>query len=200
VDRTHDMRSLVERRWQDLRDALATIPDWRTWRTCAVVYAGFLLCAAPIGIQSGLLRPGTPALSAGEMIGGSLLLFVQPALIEEILFRGLLLPRRADSMTRGRLFVLALAALALYLVSHPLNAMLFRPGVLTLFESPVYLVLTALLGVTCTATYWISRSIWPPTLLHWLTVIIWIWFLGGHALLQQPAVLALTCAPAHFIC
>ena len=75
------------------------------------------------------------------------------------------------------------AALAVYVASHPINALLFRPQVLGLFESTSYLVLATLLGLTCTATYLISRSIWPPVTIHWLTVVMWIWLLGGHQLL-----------------
>jgi len=171
----------------DLRDALTTIPDWRTWRTCASVYGLFLVCAVPIGLSSGLLQTSLAQLSPAEMAGTGLLLFVQPALAEEIVFRGLLLPRRADSMTRGRLILVAGTALAAYVASHPLNAMLFRPGAVSLFESPVYLVLAAMLGLTCTATYLISQSIWPPVAVHWLTVLTWIWFFGGEALLNQTA-------------
>jgi predicted Abi (CAAX) family protease len=181
------MRSLAERRARDLREALTTIPDWRTWRTCAFAYCLFLLCAVPLGLLSGLLRPSLAHRSPAEMAGAGLLLFVQPALAEEIVFRGLLLPRNAGSMSRGRLCVVAGAALVVYVASHPLNALLFRPAALSLFESPVYLVLVALLGLACTATYLISRSIWPPVALHWLTVMAWIWLLGGQARLDHTA-------------
>jgi predicted Abi (CAAX) family protease len=198
------MRSLAESRGRDLREALTTIPDWRTWRTCTFVYGLFLVCAAPIGLLSGLLRPSLPHLSPAELVGTGLLLFVQPALVEEIVFRGLLVPRRADSMSRGRLIVVAVAALVAYVASHPFSALLFRPAGLSLFESPVYLVLTALLGLACTATYLISRSIWPPVALHWLTVLAWIWLLGGEALLGQTARAfaraLLARAPSNFIC
>jgi uncharacterized protein len=181
------MRSRAERRGRDLREALTTIPDWRTWRTCAFVYGLFLICAIPIGVLSGLLRPSLPHFSPTEMALTSLLIFVQPALVEEILFRGLLLPRRTDSMSRGRLCVVAGAALVVYVAAHPLNALIFKPEVLTLFESPAYLVIAALLGLACTATYWISRSIWPPVAIHWMTVVAWIWLFGGRALLGQTA-------------
>ena len=181
------VRALAEQRWRDLRDALTTIPDWRTWRTCAFVYGLFLVCSAPIGLLSGLLRPSLPQFSPAGMIGAGLLIFVRPALVEEIVFRGLLLPRRHDSMGRGRLFLVAGVALVVFVVSHPLNALLFRPGALRVFENPAYLVLTTLLGLACTATYLISRSIWPPVALHWLTVAVWIWLLGGQALLNQTA-------------
>jgi len=181
------MRSFAEHRGRDLRDALTTIPDWRTWRTCAFVYCLFLTCAVPIGLLSGLLRLSLPCFAPTAVAGAGLLIFVQPALAEEILFRGLLLPRRADSMSRGRLFVVAGAALVVYVAAHPLNALILKPEVLSLFENPAYLVIAALLGLTCTATYWISRSLWPPVAIHWLTVMAWIWLFGGRALLGQTA-------------
>ena len=100
-----------------------------------------------------------------------------------MLFRALLLPRNAASMRGPRLLVTAGIALALYVASHPLNAMLFRPQALHLFASPGYLTLVAMLGATCTWAYLTSRSIWPPVAIHWLTVVAWIWLLGGRAVL-----------------
>jgi len=177
------IRSIARRRLIDLREALISIPDWRTWRTCALVYGLFLACAAPIGLLAGLLRPSMPRLSPTEMVTAGVLLLIQPALVEEIIFRGLLLPRDAGSMRRSRLVLVAVVALLLYVASHPLNAALTRPATLSLFANPVYLGLTTLLGLACTATYWISRSIWPPVAIHWLTVAAWLWLLGGQALL-----------------
>jgi uncharacterized protein len=177
------IRSAVRRRLQDLRDALTTIPDWQTWGTCALVYGIFLVCALPVGLLSGLVRARVASLTPNELVGSGLLLFVQPALAEEIVFRGLLIPRDGRSWPLPRLMLVAGAALAVYVASHPINALLFRPQVLGLFESTSYLVLATLLGLTCTATYLISRSIWPPVAIHWLTVVTWIWLLGGHQLL-----------------
>jgi predicted Abi (CAAX) family protease len=178
------LRSLAIRRWNDLRDALTTLPDVRTWLACALVYALFLLIAATIGLASGLLRVEASHAGAADAIRLATLLFIQPALFEEMVFRGLLLPRDVRSMLRSRVAVVAALALAVYVASHPLNAWLFRPQVLSLFSSETYLVLTTLLGVTCTATYWISRSIWPSVVIHWLTVVVWIELLGGRARLS----------------
>ena len=170
-------------RSRDLRAAMTTMPDGPMWLRCAAVYALFLLVAAPIGLWSGLLRPGAPHLTPASTLVTALLVFLQPALVEEIVFRGILLPRDVRSMKRGRVALVAIAALALYVAAHPLNAWLFKPPLLRLFEDPVYLLLAALLGLTCTAAYFISRSLWPPVVIHWLTVLTWIWFLGGQALL-----------------
>jgi len=178
------LRSLVIRRWNDLREALTTLPDVRTWLACALVYALFLFVAATIGLASGLLRVDVAHAGVDDAIRMAALLFIQPALFEEVIFRGLLLPRDVRSMSRSHAAVVAGLALAVYVASHPLNAWLFRPQVLALFSSHAYLVLTSLLGLTCTATYWISRSIWPSVVIHWLTVVVWIELLGGRARLN----------------
>lgn len=177
------MRSLAARRARDLFAALTTIPDSRTWGACAVVYCVFLACALPIGLLSGLLQPGAPHLRPAAMAGTGVLVFFQPVLVEEVVFRGLLLPREARAIGRGRLAWFAGVALALYVASHPINAALLRPGLLHVFASPAYLAIVALLGLACTAAYWISRSIWPPVVIHWVTVLAWLWLLGGQALL-----------------
>jgi predicted Abi (CAAX) family protease len=148
------------------------------------VYGIFLICALPIGLASGLLRPGLARVAATEVIATGLVVLVHPAFVEELIFRVVLLPRDAASMRRGRVLLVAGAALALYVASHPLNAILFRPQARALFESPAYLTLAALLGAACTAAYFISRSIWPPVAIHWLTVIAWLYLLGGQALLS----------------
>ena len=178
------MRSLAIRRWNDLRAALTAAPDARTWFACALVYAAFLLAAAPIGLTSGLLRPTAPHSSMQDALVAGAMLFVHPALVEEIVFRGVLLPRDIRSLRRSHVVLVAALALVVYVASHPLNAWLFRPEVLTLFASRAYLALVTLLGLTCTATYFLSRSIWPPVIIHWLTVVGWIGLLGGRALLR----------------
>jgi predicted Abi (CAAX) family protease len=33
----------------------------------------------------------------------------------------------------------------------------------------------------------VSRSLWPPVLLHWSAVLIWITLLGGQGLVGTPA-------------
>jgi uncharacterized protein len=149
-----------------------------------VLYAAFLLCAVPIGLASGLLRVDVASASVFDAIQIAALLFIQPALFEEIVFRGLLLPRDVRSMPRSRVILVAGVALAVYVASHPLNAWLFRPQVLSLFSSVAYLALATLLGLACTIAYFISRSIWPPVLIHWLTVVAWIGLFGGRALLR----------------
>jgi predicted Abi (CAAX) family protease len=165
-------------------EALKTIPDRRAWARCGLVYGIFLICAFPIGMATGLLHPGWPSAAAQTIVVASLIALVHPAFVEELIFRVVLLPRRPSAMPRTKLIAIAVVALALYVVSHPLNALLARPAARVVFESPGYLALVTLLGLACTAAYWISRSIWPAVAIHWLTVVIWLWLLGGQALLS----------------
>jgi predicted Abi (CAAX) family protease len=49
----------------------------------------------------------------------------------------------------------------------------------TLLADPRFLVQVTLLGLACSLAYLVSGSIWPPVLIHWLTVVVW---LLGHRL------------------
>jgi len=178
------IRSFAVQRVADVREALTTIPDTRSWFACTLVFVAFVACAGPIGVASGLLHPMAPRVSIDAVFSTAAIVFIQPALLEEVVFRGLLLPRNTRAIPRARLVTAAVVSLALYVVSHPLNAMLFRPDALHVFANPVYLLLATLLGIACTAAYFISHSLWPAVVIHWLTVLTWLWFLGGQALLH----------------
>jgi predicted Abi (CAAX) family protease len=164
--------------------ALTTIPTVRAWIRCAAVFGIFLICAFPIGVLTGLLHPGIAHIAAGPLLMTTLIVFVHPAFFEEFVFRVLLLPRNPSTTPRGRLLGLSILSLALYVASHPLNAILFRPSAAGVFESPAYLALVTLLGLACMAAYWISKSIWPSVAIHWMSVVAWLWLLGGQALLS----------------
>jgi predicted Abi (CAAX) family protease len=71
-------------------------------------------------------------------------------------------------------------SLALFTASHPVNAILFSPTHRPTFTDPVFLVLAALLGLTCTLAYLQSGSLWPPVAIHWTAVVVWLLFLGGY--------------------
>lgn len=168
----------------DLRAALTTWPSARDWARCAALYLLFLACAFPIGWTAGLIAPSAMPMTPGAAAALAAIVFVHPAFFEELIFRALLLPNRPREIPRGRLVAIAAVALALYVAAHPLNAWLFSPWLRGLFTSPSYLVLAGLLGLTCTLAYFASSSIWPPVLIHWLTVVSWILWLGGNRLLR----------------
>jgi predicted Abi (CAAX) family protease len=176
--------SFVTSRGHDVRLALMTFPDPSTWRWCACLYAGFIVLALPIAMASGLLHPSRPPLTLGEAAALAAMVAIHPVLVEEILFRALLLPRSATRATRTQLAASIVVALGLYVIAHPISAWLFRPDVFGLFSNPFYLALTTLLGLCCIGAYLISGSIWPSAVIHWLTVVVWILLLGGNALLH----------------
>jgi predicted Abi (CAAX) family protease len=176
--------SAVKRRARDVRDAVATWPGASAWRRCLYVYLLFLAAALPLGLTSGLLHAARAPLDSGAAAVVAVLLFLRPALVEELLFRALLLPRRPSSMGRGRLALTVTAAVALYVAAHPLNALAFRPSALGVFDNPFYLAITTLLGLACSAAYLISGSVWPPVVIHGTTVTLWILYLGGWRLLN----------------
>lgn len=164
-------------------------------------YAAFLACALPIGFASGLLRVQPLRIGTGTLLLLATYLLLRPALVEELVFRGLLLPRNASAVPRRRVLTASVVSLSLFVVSHPINGFLFRNAALGLFTNPWFLVLATLLGVMCTAAYLASGSVWPGVVAHWLTVAIWIVLLGGQGLVGTRAGAEVSVAqePAHYV-
>ena len=139
------------------------------------------MAVAPVAMAGGLisLHPGGGAATLRTV----LLPFLTPALLEEGLFRGLLLPHPATpGVTRVRRAAWWAGSLLAYLAAHPLAAALVRPAARGVFDAPDFLVAAALLGVTATALYQRTGSLWPGVLLHGAVVATWL-NLGGAALL-----------------
>ena len=159
---------------------LTTLPGRETWCSLAVILLVYVLLAALVVSGSGFIKPSPLPLSGWGYLRLGLILLVAPSGLEEGLFRALLLPRPDE---RGALLYAALS-LTLYVLSHPANALLFRPAALNVFTDPRFLVVVTLLGVACTAATWTSGSLWPAIPIHWLTVFVWLGFLGGRAALS----------------
>ena len=171
-------------RFADMRAAVLTFPSAQTWLKCMLVYAVFAALALAIGFGSGLLQPSPAVLSPKTLALLAATTLVSPALLEELIFRVLLLPRDRTRVTEQRLAFIATVSLVAFVAAHPLSAWLFRPADWALFTSPVFLTIAAFLGAACTAVYLISKSLWPPVLLHWTAVLVWIAVLGGQSLLK----------------
>jgi uncharacterized protein len=156
------------------------VSPWRVPAKAWLPLPIFAVLALALGMGTGLFEvdvitsPLAPLLFVG--------LFFTPSLVEEALFRGLLIPR--DIHARGHLWV-ALAvgwSTAPYVLWHPLSALTNRPEAQALFLDPVFLSIVTLLGITCGYSYVHSKSLWVPTIIHWGTVVIWVFLLGGHQL------------------
>ncbi len=104
---------------------------------------------------------------------------IAPAILEELLFRVILLPQSSENLASQSVFTWSLVSLLLFVIYHPLNGITFFPAARETFFNPVFLCLATLLGLICTVAYLQSGSIWIPVIIHWLTVVIWLLYLGG---------------------
>lgn len=137
------------------------------------------ICASlAVGFASGLFSPGfidSPLLSVLPFS-----LFVFPSLLEEAFFRGVLVPNDAARQSRGRIVAYIVLSTAAFVLWHPANALTINTTAAPLFLNPAFLLIVAFLGITCSISYIVSRSLWTPIIIHWLTVVVWVIFLGGR--------------------
>ena len=138
----------------------------------------FGICALGIGFSSGLFDYGLVEGKIVFFLPFTLLVF--PALVEEVFFRGLLIPNDAKLRGAKRISIYLLVSTALFVLWHPFVALMINPAARTFFLNPCFLGITALLGLTCGISYLLSRSLWIPIIIHWLTVLVWVIFLGGR--------------------
>ena len=143
----------------------------------------FMLIALLVGFGTGLLE--FDPLKTGFALLLPLTLFIFPSLLEELFFRGLLIPRTISDSGRTAVWRSILLSTLAFVAWHPFNALLFNHSAIPLFLNPWFLVITAALGVTCGYGYVVSRSIWVPVIIHWSTVCIWVLLLGGRNLVLE---------------
>lgn len=176
------LKQFLVRRLHDVWIGCRTAPRGAVWWRCVVYYVVFAACALPIGFASGLLRFEILPWGPGALLRLVAYLFISPALIEEIVFRGSLLPQDSGVLSRRRLLALCSVSLGLFVLSHVVNGLLFHRGAVGVFTNPWFLLEAALLGAVCIAAYLKSGSVWPGVVAHWLTVAVWIVLFGGGRL------------------
>ncbi|MHC4511597.1 MAG: CPBP family glutamic-type intramembrane protease [Planctomycetota bacterium] len=136
-------------------------------------------CASlAIGYYGGLFSPGV--VNSPLLVVLPLALFIFPSLLEEAFFRGVLIPNNAASQSKGRIVAYIVLSTAAFVLWHPANALTINTTAVPLFLNPAFLLIVALLGVTCSISYIVSRSLWTPVIIHWITVVMWVIFLGGR--------------------
>lgn len=144
----------------------------RAWML-APIYA---VIALSIGLGTGILEPQWPSIAEALIRPIGLLLF--PALIEEFVFRGILLPRSLmDASWQKQWLAIGLSTIV-FVLHHPMNHFLIGFTDTSLFIDPGFLVIVAALGVTSGFAYLRSGSLWAPIAIHWATVVVWNLFLG----------------------
>jgi predicted Abi (CAAX) family protease len=156
---------------------LATLPDARGWWFSLAAGVTTLAAVGVVGFSSGLyvLHPA----NLNGLPIRLLTVLIAPAFGEEVVFRGLLIPSRAETARPTfRIVVVTLIFIAWHLV----EAKLILPGAATLFERSDFLACAGLVGLGCAVIRWRTGSLWPAVALHWLMVTIWQTWLGGLTL------------------
>jgi predicted Abi (CAAX) family protease len=160
---------------------LTTVPTQLGWVLGLLV--GYGAIAIIFGASTRFLNWQAHSLTAADW-RLLLQLFFAPALLEELLFRCLLLPHRIEGTSLGNTAIAILFSTVLFIFYHPANALTFyRPGRPTFWDWR-FLTLAGLLGSICAICYQLSGSLWPPMIIHWLVVSIWIIWGGGRARLS----------------
>lgn len=164
----------------NLVGGLRTLPR-RGIGVSVVCFLVYVAMAIPIGLGSGMIKPALASWETFLYMPITLMIF--PSLLEEAFFRGLLIPRNTGDGGTGRIVFFCLASSLLFVAWHPLNALTINPVAREFFLDPWFLLITFLLGLSCSLGYIHTRSLWTPVLMHWLTVFVWVLFLGGRNLL-----------------
>ncbi len=158
--------------------ALTTWPEVGDWLSCLELFVAYSVIALPVGLWRGLLRLEWVS-SWTTILMTTVITFIFPSVIEEILFRVLLVPHPAQEQSMRTVLAWGIVSLILFVLAHPLNAWLVMKSRRETFWNPWFLVLATLLGGVCTITYVQSGSLWLPVGLHWGVVLIWLLCLGG---------------------
>jgi predicted Abi (CAAX) family protease len=176
---------LLYRRLRHVHLACTTVPTRRQWAEAAAIFTGAGALGLAMGLRSRLVRPELMEESVVTYLLLPGLLAVTPGLTEELIFRGLLLPHpREPVATPGRLLALA-GSLIAFVLWHPFNGRVTPRTGRHIFSDRRFLFQTAVLGGACAAVYMRGGSIWPPAVMHWLTVTVWILALGGRRHLRD---------------
>ena len=117
---------------------------------------------------------------AMEIVRVAAMALLAPALSEELVFRGVLIPGRGEAR-RG--FAWIVVSTVLFTLWHVVETC-FLPGGGAFFRRFDFLSLTALLGLLCGLLRWRSGSLWPAVFLHWFAAVAWIGWFGGPSLTE----------------
>ncbi|MBN1253847.1 MAG: CPBP family intramembrane metalloprotease [Deltaproteobacteria bacterium] len=145
-----------------------------------VVFVLYMAVALPIGFYSGFFEIEILRTDMWVMITLPISLFFMPSLVEEMVFRGLLIPHKSRGVSKRFLLLYSLFSIVVFIAWHPINAMTINPPAYSIFTNPMFLGLAALMAIACTITYLRTGSLWVPVAIHWLTVLAWVFLLSGR--------------------
>ncbi|MGI0487431.1 type II CAAX prenyl endopeptidase Rce1 family protein [Pantanalinema rosaneae CENA516] len=164
------------------------LPSLWDWSVTFGMLLGYGVLATTIGFAHGWLqvKPWSASKQRYFLLMGRV--FFLPALLEEWVFRVLLLPYPRAGVTGQMWITWAIVSLILFVAYHAIVARTVakQQRTSTLLH-PIFLILTGLLGVACTLTYWLTGSLLLITLIHWVVVVVWLTLFGGIEKLQRSS-------------
>ena len=161
---------LIQSRIQSMLAGYLEWPNIPQWLLTFVMLILFGVIAQRVALSSEWLREEETTLTVSQRFLLALRLLIHPALTEETIFRGLLLPA-ANGKSLSMAAWLSLSVL-LFVLIHPLNARIFRPEKQHVFTDPTFLLLAAFLGISTSSLYWLTDSLWPAVTFHWFVVFV----------------------------
>ncbi|MEL6385548.1 MAG: CPBP family glutamic-type intramembrane protease [Cyanobacteria bacterium J06626_18] len=168
-----------------LSDAVSTSLTWRSW---LITGGGLLLYGAialAYGFYSRFLQFSLAKMRSWLAPIRMIQLFIVPAMVEEGIFRVVLLPHPLEGIDGSRWLLWVALSLTAFVFYHPLNARLFYPPGRGTFADQRFLILVVLLGIVCSGVYALTGSFWAIALIHWIVVVVWLLALGGDARLRE---------------
>jgi len=147
--------------------ALKRLPDLRAAIEGVLLFV-MVVIAGAWAAHSGVLQ--LKPRPTDQLMTTWLSAFIIPTLSEEVLFRG---------WVRRGAPIVAVGSLLAYILWHPLQTWIGLPFGRPEFVDPAFLGLVAWLGLACTLSRLRSGSIWPPVIIHWGVVVMWISLYGG---------------------
>jgi len=161
------------------------LPNQWEWNVTLWALLGYSLVALPLGFALRFLQFQPWKAPGWQYLLAAIRWCFLPALVEEFIFRVLLLPSPRAAVTEQMWFTWAIAGLILFVAFYPFKAITFQKSGNPSFFNPVFLILLGWLGVACTITYLLTGSLLAITLLHGVVFLVWIALLGGAAKLNQ---------------
>lgn len=147
------------------------------WEQVRLPFAIYAVIAITIAVASPDVFPVSLP-PVWKVIVLPFLLVLYPSLIEEVVFRGLLLPQHLRDASPVRRFAAVALSTAVFTAWHPLNHFLINLSDTSIFLEPTFLLIVVALGFACGYSYLRTGSLWAPVLIHWATTVIWNLFFG----------------------
>lgn len=149
-----------------LRTLFGTVPGPAIWAGLL----GFVLALLAVSWLVDRLGLAAWHVDPGFLLGFGALAGFGTAVVEEALFRGVLLKPPAPGKSDLGAATLSATLFALW---HPVQTFLYRPLWQGHAWSWWFLLGTGLLGFACALLTLRTRSLWPAVALHWLVAIGW---------------------------